>query len=556
MTHPTAARAPLSVLDLALVPDGGTGAQAIRDAVGLAVELDRLGYRRIWYAEHHLSPGVASASPAVLAAAVAARTTQIRVGSGAVLLSTTSPLIAAEQFGTIAALHPGRVDLGLGRAFTTPSKPGEEPGLLGDPRPRPAAASARVVDGLLVPPAPPVDLTDSALRERILAQKRVVGAARTPSSFREELELVLGLRAGTYADAAGTRYVSPPVQDAAFDLFVLASSGGESARVAGELGLPIAANFHVSPHTTLDTVAAYRDAFRPGVLAEPYVVVSADVLVADTLDRARELATPFADWVLSIRRGADGAIAYPRPQDATPWARRPEDERAVVADRVDTRIVGDPATVVERLETLQRATGADELLVTTAAHDPADVRRSFALLAEAWTGVPSPTSSVRATPALARRRPHGLDLTEAGRTRPHPELHPATTTRRASTMTATSQTPELQTPQAAADKVADGALLIDVRSAGGRASAGEIPGATHADRGDLDALFGPADHPAVALDTPVVVVCGSVDGSGPVAEALAARGYTNVSHVDGGFPAWKAAGLPATGPEQSPRSPA
>ncbi|NHT19736.1 LLM class flavin-dependent oxidoreductase, partial [Cellulomonas sp. IC4_254] len=116
-------RVPLSVLDLAVVPAGGTGAQAVRAAVELAVDLDRLGYRRVWYAEHHLSPGVGSASPAVLAAAVAARTARIRVGSGAVLLSTTSPLVAAEQFGTIAALHPGRVDLGLGRAFTPAGGP-------------------------------------------------------------------------------------------------------------------------------------------------------------------------------------------------------------------------------------------------------------------------------------------------------------------------------------------------------------------------------------------------------------------------------------------------
>ena len=378
-------RVPLSVLDLAVVPEGGTGARAVRSAVDLAVDLDRLGYHRVWYAEHHLSPGVGSASPAVLAAAVAARTDRIRVGSGAVLLSTTSPLIAAEQFGTIAALHPGRVDLGLGRAFTPPTGPATA---RPDDAPRPVAGP-RVVDGLYVPGPPPVDLQDSVLRERLLAQKRVVGASRTPAAFRDELELVLGLRAGTYTEPDGTRHVAPPVEGAALDVWVLASSPGESARVAGELGLPIAANFHVSPATTLDTVAAYRAAFRPGVLAEPYVVVSADVLVAETVDRARELATPFADWVLSIRRGTAGAIAYPRPGDAVPWEARDAAERAVVADRVDTRVVGDPATVVARLETLQRVTGADELLLTTATHDPADTRRSFALLAEAW-GAPAP----------------------------------------------------------------------------------------------------------------------------------------------------------------------
>lgn len=404
--HP---RVPLSVLDLAVVPAGGTGPQAVRAAVDLAVDLDRLGYRRVWYAEHHLSPGVGSASPAVLAAAVAARTERIRVGSGAVLLSTTSPLVAAEQFGTIAALHPGRVDLGLGRAFTPPGGTKDAaPADTAPAAPTPAAArpafGPRVVDGLYVPGAPPIDGSDSVLRERLLAQKRVVGASRTPAAFRDELGLVLGLRAGDYAEADGTRHVAPPVEGADFDLWVLASSAGESARVAGELGLPIAANFHVSPATTLDTIAAYRAAFRPGVLDRPYVVVSADVLVAATTAEARALAAPFADWVLSIRRGAAGAVAYPHPDDAVPWAARDADERALVADRVDTRVVGAPADVVDRLETLQRVTGADELLITTATHDPADTRRSFALLAEAWGVAPGAEA-----PPAADAAPAGAD---------------------------------------------------------------------------------------------------------------------------------------------------
>lgn len=405
--RPASGRVPLSVLDLAIVPEGATGQDAVRRAVGLARDLDRLGYHRVWYAEHHLSPGVGSASPAVLAAAVAARTERIRVGSGAVLLSTTSPLVAAEQFGTIAALHPGRVDLGLGRAFTPPT--GEKSGKAAPQR---AAGSGptgpRVVEGLYVPGAPPSNVNDSVLRERFLAQKRIVGASRTPASFRDELDLVLGLRAGTYRDEHGTSYVSPPVEGADWDLWVLASSAGESARVAGELGLPIAANYHVAPSATIDTVAAYREAFRPGVLDEPYVVVSADVLVADTIERARELATPFADWVLSIRSGADGAIAYPEPGTSPAWDARPEAERALVADRVDTRIVGDPETVVQRLETLRRATGADELLVTTATHDADDARRSFELLAEHWfTAQADPvtdTAVAGVAPALATTR--------------------------------------------------------------------------------------------------------------------------------------------------------
>ncbi|MGW6003636.1 LLM class flavin-dependent oxidoreductase [Oerskovia enterophila] len=414
-------RVPLSILDLAVVSEGSTGAQALRDTLDTAVRADELGYRRIWFAEHHLSPGVASASPAVLAALVAERTSRIRVGSGAVLLSTTSPLLAAEQFGTIAALHPGRVDLGLGRAFTPPpaqgeaSAGGEAPSSgtqatpAGEPEPTPPApaqpAGTRVVDGLLIPAAPGVAFTDTALRQRLLAQKEVVGASRTPAEFRDELELVLGLRAGTFTNSAGTAYTSPPVEGAAFDLFVLASSGGVSARVAGELGLPLAANYHVGPSATLDTIAAYRAAFRPGVLDRPYVVVSADVLVAGTDAEAHRIADPFTAWVLSIRRGADGAIAYPAPGTTPAWEDLSDADRAAVQDRVDTRFVGSPETVVERLETLARVTAADEIVVTTVAHDPADRARSFELLAQHWglaADAAGPEVAADREPALAR----------------------------------------------------------------------------------------------------------------------------------------------------------
>jgi len=380
---PEGGRVPLSILDLAVVGEGSTGADAIRASLDLAVEADRLGYRRVWYAEHHLAPGVASASPAVLAALAASRTTSIRVGSGAVLLSTTSPLVAAEQFGAIAAAHPGRVDLGLGRAFTPP------PTSSGAPVPRRAEPTpARVVDGLHVPASPPFDYNDSELRERFLAHARVLATGRQSADFRSELEVVLALRAGEL-QAEGRSFVSPPVQHADLDLWVLASSGGESARVAGELGLPLAANFHVSPSSVLETVASYRAAFRPGVLVQPYVIVSVDVLAADTDAEAERLADGFADWVLSIRRGP-GASAYPRPGTSSPLS---EADAALVRDRLETRVVGGPATVVERLAVLQRATGADELLVTTQTHDPADTRRSFALLTAAWS--PSQTRTHR-----------------------------------------------------------------------------------------------------------------------------------------------------------------
>ena len=133
---------------------------------------------------------------------------------------------------------------------------------------------------------------------------------------------MLALQEAEHVDVDGTAFVSPPVQGAAFDLWVLASSGGDSARVAGSLGLPLAANFHVSPSTVLETVASYREAFRPGVLAAPYVVVSVDVLAAETDAEAERLADPHAAWVWSIRKGT-GAIAYPRPGTTVAWERPP-----------------------------------------------------------------------------------------------------------------------------------------------------------------------------------------------------------------------------------------
>ncbi|PRY13077.1 LLM class flavin-dependent oxidoreductase [Kineococcus rhizosphaerae] len=363
----------LSVLDL--VPESeheGLGAGIAR-TLELARAADDWGYRGFWLAEHHLSPGVSSSTPAVLAALVASSTRRLRVGSAASLLAVTTPAVAAEQWATIARAVGGRVDLGFGRVHG-PAPAGAE---------RPGASGSRVVDGLPVPAAPPPLWRDPALVETLTATARVLGVHRADAPpFADELRLALDLLRDGHTDAEGRTHGSSLLSGAPVDVHVLASSGGESARVAGELGLPLVANYHVAPASVLDTVATYRDAFRPGVLPAPRVAVSADVVVAATDAEARELARPYAQWVLGIRRGT-GAVPIPSPQEVDAFTWSAEDE-ALVADRLEGHVVGSPETVVPRLEALARVTGAEEILVTTATYRAADRFRSYELLAQAW----------------------------------------------------------------------------------------------------------------------------------------------------------------------------
>ena len=193
---------------------------------------------------------------------------------------------------------------------------------------------------------------------------------------------ILALIAGTYLAPEGVPIHATPAEGQNIQVWLHGSTAGISAELAGRLGLPFGANFHVAGSFVLDAVQAYRRAFRPGAIAEPRVIVSADVLVADSAADAERIGRGYAEWVHSIRAG-QGAIAYPHPDDAL-VAPYPADLLDVVGDRLDTRFVGDAETVVERLDTLQRVTGADELLLTTITHDPEDRARSFALLADAW----------------------------------------------------------------------------------------------------------------------------------------------------------------------------
>jgi alkanesulfonate monooxygenase SsuD/methylene tetrahydromethanopterin reductase-like flavin-dependent oxidoreductase (luciferase family) len=363
---------PLSILDLAPIPAGGTVRDALRNTINLARRAEAVGYRRYWLAEHHLAPGVASSAPQILIQAVAAATTTLRVGSGAVQTGHWTPLAIAEQFGTIEALHPGRIDLGLGRSGQRRNEPARHD----------AARENHEVNGLLIPkPFDSRALTNSPQVQAMKALLQQPGA-QTPD-FADQVDDLTALLDGTYRSPSGHRPVVVPGTGADLELWILGSSGGQSAHVAGERGLPFAANYHVAPAAVLEAVEAYRAAFKPSdVLDEPYVMVSADVVVAPTDEEARHLASPYPLWVHSIRSEL-AAIPYPSPEQAA--AHQWTDEAwALVQDRVDTQFVGSPETVAERLDTLQWVTGADELLVTTITHDHADRVRSFELLARQW----------------------------------------------------------------------------------------------------------------------------------------------------------------------------
>jgi alkanesulfonate monooxygenase SsuD/methylene tetrahydromethanopterin reductase-like flavin-dependent oxidoreductase (luciferase family) len=367
---------PLSILDLAPISSGSDAGQALRNTVDLAKRAESAGYHRYWVAEHHFTEGVASAAPAVLIGLIAAATDRIRVGSGAVQVGHQTALSIVEQFGLLDAVFPGRLDLGLGRSGQRRTEAVRT--LSGPP---PAPRPARVVDGLLIPPLFDFSKLLASPRFSLYADLLQQPEAVAPD-FAAVVDDIRALIGGTYERDGLDVHVTPG-EGAKLELWILGSSAGQSAQVAGERGLPFAANYHVSPATVLEAVEHYRSAFRPSeVLDRPYVLVSADVVVAPDTATARHLASPYAAWVRSIRTGR-GAIPFPTPAEAAalPWS---DEDRALVQDRLDTQFVGDPATVAERLATLQRVTGADELLVTTITHDHGDRVRSFELLAREW----------------------------------------------------------------------------------------------------------------------------------------------------------------------------
>jgi luciferase family oxidoreductase group 1 len=322
---------PLSVLDLAPLAKGATATEALAATTTLAQRVEELGYRRIWVAEHHNMPSIASSSPAVLIAHLAAATSTIRVGSGGVMLPNHAPLVVAEQFGTLEALHPGRIDLGIGRA------PGTDQ--------RTALALRRTMAGL------------------------------SAEGFPQELGDLIGYFEGD----ADQKIVAVPGKGNEPAIWLLGSSGF-SAQLAGLLGLPFSFAHHFSSANTVPALELYRANFRPSRwLERPYAKVAVNAICADTDERARFLSGPAALAFLKLRTGMPEALVT--PEEAAEYPFTPQ-ERAFAEDRFADQAVGSPETVRRQLTELLSRTGADELMLTTMVYDVHDRVRSYELIAE------------------------------------------------------------------------------------------------------------------------------------------------------------------------------
>ena len=326
---------PLSVLDLAPITEGNDAATALRHTLDLAQHAEAWGYRRYWLAEHHNMDGVACSATAVLIGHVAGGTRTIRVGSGGVMLPNHAPLVIAEQFGTLATLYPGRIDLGLGRAPGTDQQ------------------------------------TARALRQHL---------ATSEDQFPQDvMELQAYLGDGLPGSAGQTVRAIPGI-GTHVPIWLLGSSL-YSAQLAAYLGLPFAFASHFAPDMLMQALEIYRRTYRPSAdWPEPHAMVGVNVIVADTDDEAAWLFTSLQQRFLGMQRGVRGPL--PRPIDpavmATLWNDR---EKAGVQRMLTATAVGSPTTVRRQLDAIILRTQADELVVAGAVHDHAARLKSYELLA-------------------------------------------------------------------------------------------------------------------------------------------------------------------------------
>lgn len=325
---------PLSVLDLAPIGSGSTPSQALRATVELARLADRLGYSRYWFAEHHNLPSVASSAPEVLIEHVASATRRIRVGSGGMMLPNHVPLRVAETFQTLEALHPGRIDLGLGRA------PGTDPA---------TSRALRPFDGEQFP---------SLLAEMLSLSRREIPADHPLGSVRvipDDVDL-------------------PPIW--------LLGSSGATARLAGSLGLGYSFARHFSPTPPEPAIRAYRESFEPSAqFPAPHAILAVSVICAETEERAQHLAWTLELSLVRYRTGRLGPL--PTPEEAMAYPYTPQ-ERAAIREYRDLHIVGSPATVRARIEALLEEVEVEEVMISSMIHSQEARLRSYELVAEAF----------------------------------------------------------------------------------------------------------------------------------------------------------------------------
>lgn len=323
----------LSVLDLVPVGSGSSAGQAIRNSVELARLADRLGYARYWLAEHHGMPSIASSSPEILIEHLASATERIRVGSGGIMLPNHAPLRIAEAFHTLEALHPGRIDLGVGRA------PGTDPA------------------------------TSSALRPFDAEQ------------YPQQLAELVGLSRRSFPEDHPFHRVRVVPEGVPLPPVWLLGSSGATARLAGSLGMGYGFASHFSPAPAAPAIRAYREAFQPSeAFPEPHVVLGAAVVCADTDERARWLAGSMELAWVRLQKGQFGAL--PSPEEAAAYPYTPQ-EQAVVRSYRALNHVGSAETVAAALAKLAEESGADEVIVTSMIHSHEERLRSYELLAGA-----------------------------------------------------------------------------------------------------------------------------------------------------------------------------
>jgi luciferase family oxidoreductase group 1 len=321
---------PLSVLDLAPIPEGSSAGDALRHAAELAQAAERLGFKRYWMAEHHSMPGIASAATAVALAYVGAQTSSIRMGSGGIMLPNHAPLTVAEQFGTLESLYPGRVDVGLGRA------PGTD------------------------------QATAYALRRNLASDE---------NQFPRDVVELQGYFAGTNG-----RVRAIPGEGLRIPVWILGSSLF-GAQLAAMLGLPYAFASHFAPAQVMEAVAVYRERFQPSEqLDRPYVMLGFNCIAADTDEEAQLLATSIQQAFVNLRSGQPTPL--PRPQPGY-YEQLPLQARATLDHVLSCSAIGSVETVTARVQEFVERTRPDELMVTSQVHDHAARLRSYELLREA-----------------------------------------------------------------------------------------------------------------------------------------------------------------------------